>query len=175
MKRLDPETNRPFIFGAYREDGKKFKCYSTKIAKTTGYFYESWLSEEAFKKAKKRNDKSARKFTANNQERVKEIQRKHDKNNRGKRNAKNAKYISEKLLRTPKWLTKEDFKLIKQFYILAAEQTKNTGLPWHVDHIIPLRGKFVSGLHVPQNLQIIKGSENIKKQHAFDPGAFFLV
>jgi 5-methylcytosine-specific restriction endonuclease McrA len=45
---------------------------------------------------------------------------------------------------------------------------KSTGVQWHVDHIIPLQGKNVSGLHVPENLQVIQGSLNIKKGNRFD-------
>lgn len=62
--------------------------------------------------------------------------------------------------RTPKWLTSEDRWLIAEAYHLARLRTKTLGYEWHVDHIIPLRGKRVSGLHVPTNLQVITGKEN---------------
>jgi hypothetical protein len=47
-------------------------------------------------------------------------------------------------------------------------QSKVTGEPWHVDHIIPLQGKLVSGLHVPSNLQAMRGIENISKKNKFE-------
>jgi hypothetical protein len=68
-----------------------------------------------------------------------------------------------KIQRTPPWLGGDDHWMIEQAYELAALRTKMFGFVWHVDHIIPLRGKTVSGLHVPWNLQVIPGVENNRK------------
>ena len=66
-----------------------------------------------------------------------------------------AKRRAKKLHATLKWLNKEHFKQIKKFYIEAIRLTNKTGILHHVDHIVPLQGKNVSGLHVPWNLQVI--------------------
>lgn len=65
---------------------------------------------------------------------------------------------------TPNWLTEENHATIKSMYKDASDQ----GL--HVDHIVPLKGKNVCGLHVPWNLQLLDPSENLKKNNKFDGG-----
>jgi hypothetical protein len=72
------------------------------------------------------------------------------------------------LQRTPNWLTDDDLWMIEQAYELASLRTKMFGFKWHVDHVIPLRGKQVSGLHVPTNLQVIPQSENQRKTNKFE-------
>lgn len=68
------------------------------------------------------------------------------------------KYRSAKLNRMPKWLTQEQIVEIKNIY-------NNCPKGFHVDHIIPLQGKTVSGLHVPWNLRIISAKENYHKSN----------
>jgi hypothetical protein len=63
---------------------------------------------------------------------------------------------------TPPWLTKEQREQIVALYDLAA-MLNAAGFPTHVDHIVPLRGKLVCGLHVPWNLQLLSAGENMAK------------
>lgn len=86
----------------------------------------------------------------------------HKKANRASYNALNQKRKANKLQATPAWLTSLDLEHIKLFYEAAADQ-KQHGLDIHVDHIVPLQGKDVCGLHVPWNLQLLPASENIRK------------
>jgi 5-methylcytosine-specific restriction endonuclease McrA len=79
-----------------------------------------------------------------------------------------AKYRSIKLQRTPVWLTADDLWMVKQAYELASCRSKMFGFKWHVDHIVPLQGSLVSGLHVPWNLQVIPAQENISKNNKFE-------
>ena len=90
------------------------------------------------------------------------------KRNKDKANAKTAYRRATKLQRTPKWLSSEDMWLIEEAYELAQERTKLFGFMWTVDHVVPLNGETVSGLHVPENLQIIPASENYSKANRWD-------
>lgn len=81
--------------------------------------------------------------------------------------ARNAKSRAARLKRAVDWA--DDWK-IRQFYIVAQKLTDMYGVEFHVDHIIPLQGKLVSGLHVENNLQIITATENLRKHNKFIPG-----
>jgi hypothetical protein len=66
---------------------------------------------------------------------------------------------------TPSWLTRKQKTEIKQLYLIAITMTKTTGERYVVDHIIPLLGKDVCGLHVPWNMRVITQEENLKKSN----------
>lgn len=68
----------------------------------------------------------------------------------------------------PGWLTEEDNIRIREIYAEAIRITSETGIPHHVDHIIPLRGKNVSGLHVPANLEVVSAEYNLRKKNKWD-------
>ena len=80
-----------------------------------------------------------------------------------------AKRRAIKLKATPIWLTKDDHEYIAELYKIAQELTEQTGVPHEVDHIHPLKGKSVCGLHCPDNLQVIPRAENRSKSNKFTP------
>ena len=88
--------------------------------------------------------------------------------NIGKVKAEWAKRRKLLRLQTPLWLTPDDLWMIEQAYELAALRTKLFGFAWHVDHVIPLRGKLASGLHTPYNLQVIPAVENLRKSNQME-------
>jgi len=63
---------------------------------------------------------------------------------------------------TPTWA---DVERIKHIYAHCHWLNKTFGYNMHVDHIIPLNGKNVCGLHVHNNLQIIPAEENLRKHN----------
>ena len=81
-------------------------------------------------------------------------------NNKGMTNANTAKRKASKLQQTPSWSETEE---IAELYSWAAHLQKVTGIQMHVDHIVPLQGKHVSGLHCVDNLKVITAKENLAK------------
>jgi hypothetical protein len=73
-----------------------------------------------------------------------------------------------KKLATPQWLTEKMMSDIDQFYWMANELSKVTGVKYEVDHIVPLVSNKVCGLHVPWNLQLLSDSENRSKSNRLD-------
>lgn len=106
-----------------------------------------------YAKNKEKNDANARKYAAENPT---------------WKAAHCAKRRTNKLRACPAWITQEQLKEIEVFYQEAKRLFKETGIPHHVDHIVPLQGKLVSGLHVPWNLQVLTASANSRKNNSYE-------
>ena len=85
------------------------------------------------------------------------------KAHREEHNARVRKYRESRIRRTPAWTNESDKLRMKCYYQVAKMRTRETGETWSVDHIVPLQGEGVSGLHVSWNLQVITKSENVAK------------
>lgn len=83
--------------------------------------------------------------------------------NRGSVLADRAFRKARKKQATPAWLTKEHRVEMRNFYKNAVLFSEIFGEPFHVDHIVPLLGENVRGLHVPWNLQVLPAKENMSK------------
>lgn len=188
MKRLNPNTGNPFKRGDAREDGKVFYSYNTKYVTRNGFFKERWSSLEQIAeyaqqtqawhqqnpermralrmvwvaKNKERKPLLDKQWAERNRARSNAHKQRWNKNNAGVVRALNRKRFAAQIQRTPKWLDAVDHAEMEFTYIWC-NALRSCGLDYHVDHIVPLQGKIVSGLHVPWNLQVIPAIENIRK------------
>ena len=151
----------------YKEQSQKDhkKEWERTLANPELHEKKKALGKEYYRKNKAQVRSGILEWNKKNPEKVKLHAKKVKQNNKGKVNFDTAKRRYAKLQRTPAWLTGDDHWMIQEAYELAALRTNLFGFPWHVDHIIPLQGKTVSGLHVPLNLQVIPGKENLTKHN----------
>jgi hypothetical protein len=77
-----------------------------------------------------------------------------------------SKRRAAEMQRTPAWA---DLNAIRKVYEQAQAISRATGVKHHVDHVVPLQGENVSGLHVHTNLQILTRSENVRKGNRHEP------
>lgn len=87
------------------------------------------------------------------------------RNNLAKLRYSSAAYRARKKFATPMWLTDAMKESIGQFYWMATELSRFVGKEFEVDHVVPLQGETVCGLHVPWNLQILCRSKNRSKRN----------
>jgi len=70
----------------------------------------------------------------------------------------------------PLWLTPDHISQINAVYAEAQRLSIETGVTYHVDHIVPLNGRVVCGLHVPWNLRAIPAVENLRRPRIYRDG-----
>lgn len=99
--------------------------------------------------------------------------KRHRNKHKDKYTALAAMYRAIKIQATPTWLTEEHREEMQDFYTACKMFQIYTGLTYHVDHIVPLKGKDVCGLHVPWNLQILEAFENLSKSNILLEGYLY--
>ena len=166
-------------------DGLYGKCKTCKIEYQKEYYAKNKEKVNACRiKRYAENKEKMKEYRIKNRERIAEQNRKYreankervyanakewQKNNLDIRRQIGAKRRAAKMQRIPCWLTEDDKVLIQRKYTLAHKKTESTGERWVVDHILPLQGKLVSGLHVPANLRVIKEITNLRKHNKYTP------
>jgi len=116
---------------------------------------------------RERERERGRKWREENLEKYRELRRLWAAANLGKVNANTAKRRAVKRQAIASWA---DHNKIKEIYEECARLTKETGIKHQVDHIYPLQNKYMCGLHVETNLQILSATENTIKSNRSWPG-----
>jgi len=162
MKRLNPLTNKPFQYGDIREDGFFFQSYKVnRKPKKDGFYGENWVQKEY----KINSLEATKRWKLLNPEKTKLLRNQWKKANKSIDAFHSAKRRAAKIQRTMNW--GNDPIKIKEFYDAADFLGMVTGEWHHVDHIVPLQGKNVSGFHVVNNLQVLLGKDNLSKRNNF--------
>ena len=113
------------------------------------------------------NIEAVKEYRLENKDYLNERNRERKKENPDKTRAYAAKRRSRKHNATPEWLTEEQDNKIKLYYKIAKALEMMDGVKRHVDHIVPLKGSGVRGLHVPWNLQILTAEQNLSKNNSY--------
>lgn len=138
------------------KDGLWSSCKECKAAYRRSYYLKN----------KEKENNNSKQWILNNKEKHRSYYRKYYQKNKYKEHARSSHKRASVLQRTVPWAT---YNKIQDFYKEARRLTKEENTQYHVDHIIPLKGKLVSGLHVETNLQVIPALENLSKSNKFDP------
>ena len=108
---------------------------------------------------------NARAWALANPERVKEANKRMDSKRKGTNLARWRAYDDKLKMATPPWAIADDIRM----YYEVADVLSRGGVKFHVDHMLPVRGKTVCGLHVQDNLQVIPALQNWRKGNRIQP------
>jgi hypothetical protein len=150
------QTKKPTLFprDKYSLDGHKSRCKACECLSAARWRAENQdKAREVAASWRLRNPESTKAKDARRYEQSPE-----------KVLAKNAKRRATRLRATPPWV---DHNAIAEVYAEAVRLTIETGIPYEVDHIVPLKNRRVCGLHVPWNLRAIPASENRSKGNKY--------
>ena len=133
--------------------------------------YSDSTKEEARERSRKyhlanrqcRIEKERARYQASREEKA-EYAKKYYKANKSDYYFRRGKARAARIQRTPPWA---NMFAIADIYAEAKRLEELTGIKFHVDHILPLQGELVSGLHVESNLQLLTAHENLSKSNSF--------
>lgn len=153
-------------------------CQKCKTLKPFSSFYKNKTKKDGLQSSCKTckntervehleaNQKAVRQWHEKNKEYYAQYKKEWRSQNKKEVNAAVSKYRANKKKRTPAWANLEK---INSFYGVAVYLDWASGgfVKHHVDHIVPLNGKTVCGLHVENNLQLLTSIDNFRKSNTY--------
>lgn len=146
---------------AYRARAKKW------TEENPGAYQERLKTYFSRPEIKERARSRMKEWVAKNPDRKREQDREFTERNRSLVTSYKAQYRAARRRATPPWLTKEQISQIRAVYSEARTLSAQTGVKHDVDHIVPLAGRIVSGLHVPWNLRAIPRDVNNRRPRIY--------
>ncbi|KKL97025.1 hypothetical protein LCGC14_1838570 [marine sediment metagenome] len=151
-----------------KEQKARCRDYARKFGKIRYETNREWFKDYRRKNKEKQQaymEVYSKEYYERNKDSIKEASRYWRQNNPDKaasyREIRN-QYLKE---RTPRWANLDK---IKEIYLERDRLIVETGVQHHVDHVIPLNGKCISGLHIHTNLQILTAAANLNKSNKWE-------
>lgn len=167
-KKECPAAKKVWAHIHYINNSEEYKDRSKKWMEDNPEAYQNRISEYLAKpEVQKRARARTKEWVAANPERKRQQDREFTEKNRGRVTSYKGRYRAARRNATPPWLTPEHMEEIRKVYDEARRLSLETGIPYEVDHIVPLSGKIVSGLHVPWNLRAIPKTENNRRPRIY--------
>ena len=142
------------------------KCGEVKLLED--FFVDNSIKSGRRPSCKECHNADQKKHYAENRAKIAARKKKYYADNPEKYAAKDAKRRAAKLERIPSWSNDNDLKAIRKIYARCKKINKLTGIPHEVDHVIPMQGENISGLHHSTNLAIIPAALNASKNNKWE-------
>lgn len=149
-------------FGRIWRQNNPERVSAYKANDRSSYFSQAHVKLRGLKRSKK--------WAEENKEKVLAASERYRKKNKPLYAHHAMKRYALKIQATPAWLTENHWRQIRAIYAESARLTRETGARHEVDHIVPLKGKTVCGLHVPWNLRVIPMEQNRRRPRVWRDG-----
>jgi len=163
-----PAAKKIFAHIHYIQNSTEYKMRAEDWRKNNPEIYaernKNYFSREDVKQKMRETTKQ---WVAANPERKRQMDLEFAEKNKALITSYKAKRRATLRQAMPSWLTQDQILQIRAIYAEAKRLSDETGIPHDVDHIVPLAGKIVSGLHVPWNLRAIPKIENNRRPRIY--------